>query len=82
MFAVAFGPDCGHLASGINDNSLRLWDAATGECVWTLGGHTDRVNVMSFSPDGSWLSSGAGDDTLRLWDAATGEYVRTLEGYR
>ena len=80
--AVAFSPDGSRLASGSDDQTVRLWDAATGQEVQQLEGHTDWVRAVAFSPDGSRLASGSGDQTVRLWDAATGQEVQKLEGHK
>ena len=69
------------LASGSDDNTIRLWDAATGTHQWTLTGHTSNVNGVAFSPDGGTLASGSTDRTIRLWDAVTGAHQRTLTGH-
>ena len=64
-----------------DDNTLRLWDLATGETLRTLEGHTCSVSAVAVLADGSRALSGSWDNTLRLWDLATGETLRTLEGH-
>jgi WD40 repeat protein len=67
--------------SGSYDNTVRLWDAATGAPQQTLEGYSHSVSSVAFSPDGKQVVSGSGDKTVRLWDAATGAWQQTLEGY-
>ncbi|KAK4456332.1 WD40-repeat-containing domain protein, partial [Cladorrhinum samala] len=66
---------------GSLDNTIRLWDAATGTHQQTLEGHSGYVYTVAFSPDGKTLASGSEDNTIRLWDAATGTHQQTLEGH-
>ena len=58
-------------------NTIRLWDAATGQQIGEpLTGHTgSSVNSVAFSPDGSRIVSGSYDTTLRLWDADSGQQI-------
>ena len=69
------------LATGSRDHTVRLWDAATGQCVKTLGGHSSWVQVVAFSADGRYLASGANDNTIRLWEVATGQCVQVFQGH-
>src|SRR5205823_835665 len=62
-------PDGTRLATGCADNTIRLWDVATGQEVAELRGHAAYVHAVAFSPDGTRLVSGSGDFTVRLWDA-------------
>ncbi|MBW4623355.1 MAG: hypothetical protein KME17_28860 [Cyanosarcina radialis HA8281-LM2] len=69
------------LASGSGDQSVKLWDIDTGECLKTLTGHTNRVYTVAFSPDGKTLASGSFDRTIALWDVDSGDRLKTLTGH-
>ena len=79
--SVAFSPDGTQVVSGSYDETVRLWDAATGTALQTLEGHSSWITSVAFSPDGTQVVSGSADKTVRLWDAATGAALQTLEGH-
>ena len=64
-----------------DDNTVRVWQVATGQCIQTLEGHTDAVTSVAFSHDASHIVSGSWDNTVRVWQVATGQCIQTLEGH-
>ncbi len=59
----------------------RIWNAATGQLIATLTGHTDGVSAACFSPDGTRVVTASGDKTARIWNAATGQPIAILTGH-
>ena len=60
------------IASAGDDETIRIWDPASGETVTVLQGHTGTVtSVCGLHVDGRDLIASAGDDeTIRIWDPA------------
>ena len=81
--SVSWSPDGTRIVSGSYDNTLRIWDAASGESLQTLGPdegiarflnffNQTSIHAVAWSPDGTRIVSGSDDNTLRIWDASTG----------
>jgi WD40 repeat protein len=57
------------IASAGRDQTVKVWDATTGQETLTLKGHTSYVTSVAFSPDGWRIASAGLDQTVKLWDA-------------
>lgn len=76
--SVCFSPDGKTILSGSLDNTLKIWDIATGKN--TFLGNDEYVWSVCFSPNGKTALSG-GNKTLKLWDIPTGQLVQTFLGH-
>ena len=69
---VAAGPG-GLVATGADDGTARIWDAASGNQILELRvAADDAVTDVAFTPSGRFLVTATEDGTVRLWDVATG----------
>lgn len=86
--SMAVSPDGRHLATASEtatfgrgkpqpDDSIRLWDVATGRERWRL---PTSSWALTFSPDGRLLAGGGRNEASHLWETDTGKEVRQFSG--
>ncbi len=63
------------IASASGDQTVQVWDAATGSNPVIYRGHTDYVFAVAWSPDGKLIASGGGDKTVQVWTVPQGVQV-------
>lgn len=86
--AVAFSPDGNTLVSCSSDQTIRLWDIASGHPLHALTGHVNSVYAIAVSEladrdaGRQVVIVSAGDDgTIRLWDLETGECWQEFQSH-
>ena len=63
-----YSPDGCFIASGSEDNTIRIWDARTGRSeLEQTEGHKNIVTQVAYSPDGQFIASCSSDTTIRIW---------------
>jgi WD40 repeat protein len=76
--AVSFAPDGKAVASGSDDQTIRLWDVASRKEIRCLDTQKS-VERLAFSPRGNTLAATGGDFVVRLWDAGTGQQLQQIQ---
>lgn len=77
--SVRFSPDGRLAASGHRDETLRVWDMATGTPTLTRDNRAGPVFAVAWSPDGARIATGSADPArITLWEVATGQEQDTL----
>ena len=74
---IMYSPDGLTLALAEYSGRVSLCDAATGQLIGTLEGHTSTIVDVTYSPDGLTLVV-SGRGTINLWDTNTGRLKATL----
>ena len=64
-WAVGFSADGKRIVGGGGGGFAEIWDAATGQELTTVRGHTDHVLDAAFSPDGCRLATAGKDGLVR-----------------
>jgi WD40 repeat protein len=75
-------PSDRYLATGGDDQTVKVWDIYTKACIHTFCGHTSQVLCIRFTTDGSRLISSSADRTIKIWDVNTGDCLATLPGHQ
>lgn len=77
---VAWSSHANWVATGSQDKSISVYNAATGD-VGTLVGHESPVTKVTFSPSGESLASST-DWVIFVWNPMTKQKVAELKGHQ
>jgi WD40 repeat protein len=71
-------PDGRRAVSASWDNTLKLWDLASGEVFATLDGHAAEVNTVALAVDGRRMVSVSDDRFIKVWDLERWVHLATF----
>jgi predicted amidohydrolase len=81
LHAAVYSPDGKFLASASNDESVRVWDMATGKQHRRLDLDKEYIRAIAFSPDGRLLATGSKEKIVTLWDIEARKILHRLKGH-
>ncbi|KAE8155199.1 quinon protein alcohol dehydrogenase-like superfamily [Aspergillus avenaceus] len=79
---VAISPDGGTIVSGSIDQTIKMWDFATGNCEKNISQKSrssGKVTAVTFSKDGKQFASASTDGYITFWDSNTGDIHRAID---
>ncbi|EPS71139.1 hypothetical protein M569_03614 [Genlisea aurea] len=75
---LAYSPDSQLLATGADDNKIKVWTVSSGFCFVTFSEHTNAVTALHFMASNHCLLSASLDGTVRAWDLFRYRNFRTF----
>lgn len=72
--SVAFSPDSSRVVTASLDNTVRVWETATGQPAGAPKEHADTVRAARFSPDGERILTTSGR-MAQFWDVERAETI-------
>jgi WD40 repeat protein len=78
---IEFSPDGSLLAASGTDQTIRLWNTASGDEIAAVNVGAETFG-LAFNQDGDTLASADADGRLRLWDLATMAEIKAIEGHQ
>ena len=67
------------LASGSTDETVRVWDAHSGECAFVLSGHESAVFTLTVLENGTLASSSK--HHVHVWDLSSGSLLKRIQSH-
>ncbi len=92
--SLALSPEGDVVATGMEDETIRLWNATDGKLrtrlrsttrfthwLQRLLGRVASIECLAVTPDGQILVSGSRDGKIRFWSISEGRLLRTLDAH-
>ena len=84
IVSMRFLPNCYQIATGSDDNSVKIWDLRKRQSIYTVPAHTKLVSDIKFEEehDGRIMLTTSYDNKCKLWSTG-GDWIllRTLTGH-
>ncbi|HEX7652307.1 MAG TPA: hypothetical protein VF607_02300, partial [Verrucomicrobiae bacterium] len=78
--ALQFSPNSQHLATGADDERVKIWNSLGGELLQELHGASGSVRCIAWSGSGAELAAGTSEGEINRWNLS--KNARPGAGYR
>lgn len=82
VFGASLAPDGSKVAVGCADNTVHVFESATGKELYKLGNHENWVLATVFSADGKRFVSVGRDRAAKLIDANAGQFLENVNALK
>ena len=89
--SVVFSSDGENLVTGLDDNTVKIWQVSDGSMIKSFEGHKEEttkkdesepeITSVAISPEGSFLAAGSTDGSVSLWQVSDGSLIDTITSH-
>lgn len=65
--SLQFCSDGSYIATSSHDNSIKIWDSITCQCVYVITHNKNDANYVSFSPNSKYIVTASYDKTAKIY---------------
>jgi len=76
--SVDYSLDGKILVSGSWDNSIKIWDTSTGNCIKSFSDNKIKGISVVFCPDGKKIACRSNDNSIRILDVSSGKNIMAI----
>lgn len=78
ILSLSFSPNCYQIASGSDDNTIRVWDMRKKGCLFTIPAHNQPVSDLKFDKENKFLLSSSFDGSFKIWNNRDWSIVKSF----
>lgn len=82
VFGASLAPDAGRIAVGCTDNTVHVFETASGKELYKIGNHENWVLASVFGADSKRFVSVSKDRAAKLIDASSGAFLENVNMLR
>jgi WD40 repeat protein len=80
--AIAISSTGKMITSGPESRTCRIWNVATGSCMWSFKAHNSPVASVVFSKSDELVATSAYETEVKVWNTTTGQLLHILGGVK
>ena len=78
VYGIAVSPDSKWIVTCGADQTVRVWNASSGQQKFQMRGHQGAVHAVAVNESGTQAVTTGADGTIRLWDIVGGRQLKQL----
>ncbi|MCA2656075.1 WD40 repeat domain-containing protein [Microcystis sp. M061S2] len=80
--SLVITPDSNEIIFGDRNNTINVWNLATGKKIRTLSSHQFAITSLAITHNGNKIISSSEDNTIKVWDLATGQELLSISTHQ
>src|SRR5690606_5093091 len=79
IIEIKWSPDGSKVAGASTSGRILVWDAESGENLYTLEANENPISSLIWHPLGDYLASGDSKGLITIWEMESGNLVEMIE---